>query len=344
MPDRRSTHQPVARFGLRVVAFGVAAALLSSCSSSATSNASRTANSEAESQRQNGSARRSVAPAELGESRLVVGSPEPGLQFTVSDVTGTVAGPNVAGPNVAVPTLLKVTSAADAATQFGQAVVDSQVDRAFALLAADERGRVGSALRFRELLAQEGPWQSVALVTPNAGAPDPTTSTGQPVALFVTREPGLDEIRGLVAASAVVQLPVVREDGSWRVRWERRQVAPNYGADEQRLRGDVMAWVADRQRSCGTVVPTSEFAGGLVGVVGLANSLCSTTARAVVAGVGDIYALDDPQPLLDSFGSASFDWARVVSLSAPTPMDVIAAPVGDRWLVVGVAPPRPPSA
>lgn len=340
MPDRRSTHQRVARFGLRVVVFGVAAALLSSCSSSATSNASRTANSEAEPQKQNESAGGSVAPAELGESRLVLGSPEPGLQFTVSDVTDTVAGPNV----VAVPTSLKVTSAADAATQFGQAVVDSDMDRAFALLAADERGRVGSALRFRQLLAQEGPWQSVALVTPNAGDPDPTTSTGRPVALFVTREPGLDEIRGLVAASAVVQLPVVREDGSWRVRWERRQVAPNYGADEQRLRGDVMAWVADRQRSCGTVASTSEYAGGLVGVVGLANSLCSTTARAVVAGIGDIYALDDPQPLLDSFGSASFDWARVVSLSAPTPMDVIAAPVGDRWLVVGVAPPRPPSA
>jgi hypothetical protein len=44
------------------------------------------------------------------------------------------------------------------------------------------------------------------------------------------------------------------------------------------------------------------------------------------------------QPFLAAFGSAVHDWARVVRLDAPVRMDVVVAPVGERWLVVGVLP------
>jgi hypothetical protein len=330
MPDRPSTNQRVTRVGRGFIGFGVAVALLSSCTSSSSSTAGT---------------RAAAAPSSTvagRESRLVLGHPEPGLQFTVSNEPGVTAGPSVfaEGSGAAEPALIKVTSATDAAAQFGQAVVDGRVDDAFALLATDERGRVGSALRFRELLSEDEPWQSMEVVAPGTGS----VGGGDVVALRVTHEPGLDEIHGLTAPSVIVQLPVIREGSSWRVRWERRRVESRYAADEARLQSDVTAWVADRQRSCGAKAPNSEYAGGLLGVVGLANALCRTTAPPTVAAVGDIYTLDDPQPLLDAFGSASFDWARVVSLSAPTPMDVIAAPVGDRWLVVGVAPSRLPAA
>ena len=38
----------------------------------------------------------------------------------------------------------------------------------------------------------------------------------------------------------------------------------------------------------------------------------------------------------NAFGPAAAQWARVVSLDGPLPLDVVTAPMGDRWLVVGV--------
>jgi CBS domain-containing protein len=315
---------------LCALSLGVLASLVSSCSekSEASSSAVTSRPSSAK-----------ATPTAEG-SRFVLGDPEPGLSFTVSEPGSTSSGPKLV---VAEAPELRAVNAEAAAVEFGRAIVDGRIDVAYALLTANERDRLGSAARFRDALTRESPWRSILLDgEPNTGAA--SSPTGTSVALTVTQSAGIDDIRGVVAPTATVRFPVVNEDGSWRVRWERRQLTPHYAADESRLRRDVTTWVADRQRQCGPTSPASEYAGGLIGIVGLADGLCTTKGAAVVSGVGDFYSLDDPQPLLDAFGSASYDWARVVSLSAPAPMDVIAAPFGDRWLVVGVAPTRRPTA
>jgi hypothetical protein len=310
MADRNPHHLT------RVLSIGVIALVLASCGNT-----------------------RSAAPVSKAPtttavaSRLVLGSPEPGLQFTVKERPTNTQEASPVGPVSSTPPT--ASSANDAALQFGEAIVDNRTEVAFALLTTDEQARLGSVARFRDSLSREAPWQAVSL-EPSSGA--------NAALLRVSLSPSIDEIRGVVPAAATVRLPVVNEVGAWRIRWERRQFTPTYVADERRLGDDVKAWAQARQRSCEGTRPDSEYSGGLVGIVGLADSLCSTKGEPVVADVGDIYRLDDPQPLLDAFGSASFDWARVVSLSAPTPMDVIAAPVGDRWLVVGVAPSRLPAA
>jgi hypothetical protein len=317
--------------------------------------------------------------------RLVVGSPEPGLQFTLPS-SALVAGSTVAGPtsptergassdlNATGVTTGSVGSASAttptpeaAAQQFGDAVVRGDAPAAVALLTADERGRVGSPARFADLLTREPTWLSVALIS----------ATPTSVVLEVSQTPLIDDVHGVVAPSATVTLPVTKENGQWRVRFDRRTTVSKYDADEARLPSDVSAWIQSRLAACrapgaaNKPTPTfAEYAGGLVGSSWLADTLCtksvnktgatasttptgansstptgseSTTASATSAAVkdgtvGDIYALDDPQPLLDAFGTGSYDWARVVAVTSPQPMNVIAAPIGRRWLVVGLAP------
>jgi hypothetical protein len=52
-------------------------------------------------------------------------------------------------------------------------------------------------------------------------------------------------------------------------------------------------------------------------------------------------ALADPSPVLNAFGPDAAAWARVVDVRRPAPLQVVVAPVDDKWLVVGVT--RPPA-
>ncbi len=305
-----------------------------------------------------------TAPGEQRSSRLVVGDPEPGLQFEVPADESPAAGfgaaaPDGAGPmvpgdsasvrsNAGVVTVddsasqgpsASASSAGAAATTFADALAAGKTNIAFSLLTSGDQSRIGSPLRFTEILSREPQWLRSELDPAQAG-PDTTGSTGDtPVALRVEQQPLIDEVRGVVAPMALVTLPMQRENDAWKVRWERRSSVARYGASEDRLAADVFAWAAARQKACKTpaAIPDSEYAGGLVGSPWLADLLCKKSGSPVTGQIDDIYALADPQPILDSFGSSSYDWVRVVTLIAPQPMYVIAAPLGDKWMVVGIS-------
>ena len=305
-------------------------------------------------------------------SRLVVGEPEPGLQFEVpadeSPAAGFVAAvPGGAGPvvpgkpakpgsiseNVTIDvatssvsassaSAASASSAAAVATTFADALAASKTDVAFSLLTSGDQSRIGSPLRFIELLGREPQWLGSKL-DPAKARPDPKDSSDDAsIALRVEQQPLIDDVRGVVAPVALVTLPMRRENDAWKVRWERRSSISKYGASEDRLAADVLAWATARQKACTkpTAIPDSEYAGGLVGSPWLADLLCKKSGAPVIGEISDIYALANPQPILDSFGSSSYDWARVVTLTAPQPMDVIAAPFGDKWMVVGISPVR----
>ncbi len=216
-------------------------------------------------------------------------------------------------------------------------MVTGRIADAFTLLPDIEQERIGSATRFADILRRDPAWLSAAV--------DPKASDDRNVpALRVDQAPTIDEIRGVVGPSAVVKLPARKDASGWKVSWERRTTTQSYAAPENRLPGDVVSWATDRQKSCspegrsGTKTAAGEYAGGLLGAVWLADSLCTTPGVVSVASVGDIYTLDDPQALLDAYGSGAYQWARVVTLAAPHQMHVITAPLGDRWVVVGLAP------
>ena len=261
------------------------------------------------------------------QRRLATGTPAEGLDFQVVPNAS-----NAIPPTAPSLTIAPKASAEAAIAALGDAIVKGDAATALGLLTAQDRERIGSPVRFQELLAQDPSWTAseVAAVDTAAGSVD----------LLVHQRPSIDEIRGVVAATATVRLTAREEDGGWRVVWRRRQVSQHYAAPEAKLTTDVAAWAQGRIRCASPpgATPEGEFGGGLFGIVGLADKLCHAKQPPVVGVVGDFDSLDDPQPLIDTFGSASALWARVVTLTAPTPMKVVAAPLGDRWIVVGIAP------
>ena len=271
---------------------------------------------------------------------MVLGSPEPGLSFPapskadLDSERNRVAGPSTTRQGRAAP--IVATSPSAAAAAFGDAVVSGRVEDAFTLLPDIEQERIGSATRFADILRRDPAWLSAAV--------DSKASDDRDVpALRVGQSATIDEIRGVVGPTAVVKLPARKDPSGWKVSWERRTVIQGYAAPENRVPGDVVSWATERQRNCspegrsGSKTVDGEYAGGLLGAVWLANALCATPGAVTVASVGDIYTLDDPQALLDAYGSGAYQWARVVTLAAPHAMHVIAAPLDDRWVVVGLA-------
>lgn len=282
----------------------------------------------------------STAPTEAAP-RLVLGAPEPGLSFTVPPAATTSSGPeSVAGPSSRQDRpagRVRAASPTAAAAAFGDAIVAGRIGDAFALLPDIEQERFGSPTRFADIVRRDPAWSSAAI---DADASD----DGDIPALRVSQSPTIDEIRGVVGPTAVVKLPARKDASGWKVSWERRTITQSYGAPEGRVSEDVVAWATARQRACSSrettpaKTPAGEYAGGLLGAVWLADALCTIPGGVSVASVGDIYTLDDPQALLDAYGSGAYQWARVVTLAAPHEMHVIAAPLDDRWVVVGLAP------
>ena len=45
--------------------------------------------------------------------------------------------------------------------------------------------------------------------------------------------------------------------------------------------------------------------------------------------------LANPAPVLASYGPDAATWARVVRLTGPATIDVVTAPLGDTWVVIG---------
>ena len=145
--------------------------------------------------------------------------------------------------------------------------------------------------------------------------------------------PELTSDAGLVPGNATATFTAVAEDGGWRVAYSDSTLVPQY-APATRAPAAVRSWVRARQ-DCRT---GPEYDGGLVGAPARAEALCGTRGA---IGLGTVRALPDTaqdQPFLAAFGTDVHDWARVVPVDTPVRMDVVVAPVGERWLVVGVLP------
>ncbi len=307
-----------------------------------------------------------------------MGSPQPGLSFDAPILIAPENGlQNNASSGIiqsseehsaGVSGAINAQSATAAAKSFGEAIVAGRVADAFLLLPELEQQRVGSAKKFAEVLSRDATWLSSAIdrvktQSENQGenqGENAGETEGEIVALRVTQTPMIDEIRGVLAPSSVVKLPASKEASGWKVSWERRNVVQKFVAPRSRLKADVIGWAASRKQLCTAAVANSstnkpgndkagkstnsrvaaegEYSGGLLGAVWLADELCTVPGTVTISSVSDIYSLDDPQPLLDAYGSGVYQWARVVTLSAPHAMHVVTAPLGERWVVVAIAP------
>lgn len=153
------------------------------------------------------------------------------------------------------------------------------------------------------------------------------------VAVRTELRSGLDEVMGLVPPAAASTWVAVPEDGGWRVAFDQSTISLEYRADDDAPAG-VRAWVEAR-RACEAA---PEYDGGLLGVASLADRLCRAEGETRVGTPG---LLDDPvdaAPFLAAFGEDAGRWARVVPVDGPVALRAVVAPLGERWVVVGVLP------
>jgi hypothetical protein len=199
-------------------------------------------------------------------------------------------------------------------------------ESSYGLLSAPDRDRVGSRAAWAAAHVNLPPVTGYAV--------EALQTMDADTAAVVTRtalRTGLDEVVGLVPARAVGRWVAVREDGGWRVAYGRSRLEPQYPAEAQA--GDAArAWVAARQ-ACRRA---AEWDGGLVGSDRAARRLCRTRG-AVAVGRPTPLPDDDPSAtaLTAAFGPDVYAWARRVPVTEPRALDLVVAPVGEQWLVVG---------
>ena len=282
-------------------------------------------------------------------SRFVLGSPAPGLNFSVADNSENAQLNTPSTTQNFVP--IAITDKETAIRSFATAVVEDDHPKAFALLSELDRAQIGSPAKFGELLAKSPSWLSFSVEgvsqqstsslnsTSSLDSSSKTTPADTALAVLTVRQqPSIDETLGVVGPSARVEFSMKNENGGWHAVWRRHKVSQNFLASEAKLLPEVGAW-AEARRACTAKgeKPFAEYLGGMVGEVWLAETLCKLPAPITVQSIGDFDSILDPQAIFDAFGSDAYQWARVVKINSPTPFYAIAAPLGEHWVVVGLS-------
>ncbi len=266
------------------------------------------------------------------------GQPSKSLGFTLpsrrpeaaeaADVANVLTGASTGSRNARNAAPLP-TSLAGSAQVFLDAIVKRDASTAFRLLAKKDRNFFGSPEQFGAELSRAAPWLAARF-----------TTTGSTLVATVHRAPELDDALGLITADSTVTLSAVDEAGVWHIDWRNRIASAEPTLSDARATGDVLRWARARQ-ACRPVAGL-EHETGLAGVAGFAPALCGTKGAASVGDVASLEELEDPGPFIDAFGGDVMRWGRVVTLRAPIDMRVVVAPVGDRWVVVGLDRPETP--
>lgn len=150
----------------------------------------------------------------------------------------------------------------------------------------------------------------------------------------VALRPSLDPIMGLVPGDAEITWTTVAEDGGWAVELTSAEMRPRF-LDDGLAPDHVAGWVAARQ-GCASAGDREQRP--LRGAARLADDLCDKDGDVRVGAVGPLPDIDGGA-YLSAYGGDVASWARVVDVEAPTALRAVVAPIGDRWIVIGVLEP-----
>ena len=239
--------------------------------------------------------------------------------------------PAPSGPNTpvvwdeSVPDPQPRDTPADAVSAFLTAEIDGDLAASFAVLSSDERTAIGGI----------APWVARHAQLPVYLSFQVLDSTGDgTVTTDVTAVPRLDEIVGYMPSRARVVWTTVDEGAGWTVALDRT-VADAVPPDDSGAEVAALEWTG--AVTSGGGADEFEYAGNLLGQPEIVDRLAGSDNAAFTAGSTSMLR-DWPSAAVvtNAFGPAAAQWARVVSLDGPLPIDVVTAPMGDRWLVVGV--------
>ncbi len=251
------------------------------------------------------------------------------LDFAVPNGSASADAVVSVAPNAGSTPPAAKTSATDSVSSLITELIAGRYDTAFTLLSPVEQERVGSSHRLAAEIAPLG-WKSFSI----------SASGSNSVTAEIVQTPRVSDIDGVIAPTATVNFPVAVDTGGYSATWTRRFVMAHHpdrsATSDAAVSAAALKWAAAAQQCS---ADSMQYPGGLIGVTGLADQLCKSAGVPVVESVGELDALDEPQPVIDGFGSAAFTWARVVQLGGPVAMNVVLAPDADRWVVVAIARP-----
>jgi hypothetical protein len=214
----------------------------------------------------------------------------------------------------------------DAVRRFLDFEVARDYDASYGLLSADDRAQVVSRAGWSAAHAD-----LPAITGYTLGLPADVAAERADVPADVRLRAALTPSTGLVPAQASARFSAVAEDGGWRVAFDESTITPRFLPDA-RAPEAVRTW-AQARAHCHRA---REYVGGLVGAPTRADVLCHVDGPIRTGPPRRLPDTAQDQPFLAAFGGDVHQWARVVRLESPVRMDVVVAPVGEQWLVVGV--------
>lgn len=162
------------------------------------------------------------------------------------------------------------------------------------------------------------------------------------VASRVRFQPSLNEVTGLIPARARVTWSVVDGEGGWGIALNDSRTEPRY-PDESQVPDAARTWLEELGASC--EVPTNR---SLVESEQVLEPVCEVLAEsdgeAQAVEFGDVTTLADrvSRPFVARYGEDATSWARVIRLTQPAEIELVLAPIGNRWKVIGVTDGRRP--
>jgi hypothetical protein len=230
--------------------------------------------------------------------------------------------PIVSAPPIPAPAPA-VSGASDAVQRYLDAEIAGDYATSFALLSQADQERYGSA---------DG-WEIEHGDLPVYTAFNITSQNDDVVTATITAEPDVNPTLGVVAARYTARLSVVQTDGTYRIRLADSTFTPSYPSADG-APAAALSWVGSRQ-ACST---SQEYEGTVIGDLGITEQLCERAGQPVASEPLDIDTLRAPELVSSAFGStgeASIVVVQVTGLDGARPIDVVLAPLGERWIVVG---------
>ncbi len=164
---------------------------------------------------------------------------------------------------------------------------------------------------------------------------DSVEGTRAEVVADLSLQAELDQLVGLIPGDADSTWALVEDPvGGWRVAFTESRIEPVF-LNDATASSAVVDWGLGRQ-SC---QPKQEGDFALLGFPTLADPLCGATGRVTVSAPSQLEDAADAAPFLAAFGPEVGIWARVVEVQTPIPLRVVVAPIGERWVVIGVLGP-----
>jgi len=225
----------------------------------------------------------------------------------------TAAAPEPVGPAAPTPTA--------AVEGYIKAERNRDSRSSWALLSAGDRGD--------RTLAE---WAAAAADRPQYRSESIVSADGAKVVVDVTMQPVVDQVIGIVPGAARETWTAVPEDGGWRVSLGEVATEPVL-PDDAAATDVALGWLRDRQ-ACTPLDNTVS----LVGEVRAPEALCGRAGTFGAVSVGPLQRAADPAPVLDGYGPQAVALTRVVRVGGPGSLDVVTAPLGDRWVVIGLLP------